>query len=190
MTKKELRKQLFDARRSLSPAARDTANAGLRSHLIDFLRRQGAHHIAAYMPVETEPGGQDLVPYLHSQSFDVIVPVSNPDFSMSWVRYAPDLPFMQGAFGISEPAGPALPGTPLADVDVIVVPALAADRHGFRLGKGGGYYDRALAQLAAPATVSLVFTHELLSAVPREPHDSPTSAIITPEEIFVPHGTF
>lgn len=190
MTKKELRKQLFDARRSLSPTARDTANAGLRPHLIDFLHRQSAHHIAAYMPVETEPGGLDLVPYLHSQGFDVIVPVAHPDFSMSWVRYFPDLPFTQGAFGISEPAGPALSGTPLADVDVIVVPALAADRHGFRLGKGGGYYDRALAKLSDPVTVSLIFTHELLGTVPRESHDSPISAIITPEEIFVPHGTF
>ncbi|WP_156192851.1 5-formyltetrahydrofolate cyclo-ligase [Corynebacterium kalinowskii] len=183
-SKQELRRRLLDARRSQSPATRSTENAGLRTHVATFLHKRGAHRVAAYMPVDTEPGGIDFALFLHALGFEVIIPVSNPDFSMSWVEYSENLAFRPGAFGIAEPDGPLLPGHPLDSVDIIIVPALAADRDGYRLGKGGGYYDRALATLAAPVTVSLLFSHELLDSVPHEPHDAPMSAIITPQEIF------
>ncbi|MFV8395919.1 5-formyltetrahydrofolate cyclo-ligase [Corynebacterium hindlerae] len=188
--KTELRRRLFDVRRSLTPDSLASFNAALHSRIAEFLTQHGYTSVAAYMPTRTEPGGEDLVSFLLSVGVSVIIPVAHEDFSMSWHEVTPHTTFRKGAFGISEPVGSPLPGSPLTQVDVIFVPALAADAAGYRLGKGGGYYDRALEAVAHPVTAALVFSHELLPHVPREPHDALTHAIITPEKTLVTDGTF
>ena len=67
--------------------------------------------------------------------------------------------------------------------DVVIVPALAVDHAGYRLGRGAGYYDRALAGVRAPLC-ALVFSHELLPEVPHEPHDVPVQLAVTPGGVF------
>jgi 5-formyltetrahydrofolate cyclo-ligase len=70
-----------------------------------------------------------------------------------------------------------------ASADLVMVPALAADRRGFRLGRGGGSYDRALARVGAPVpTVALLYPGELLDEVPAGPHDLPVRMIAQPRE--------
>ena len=69
----------------------------------------------------------------------------------------------------------------VARADLVVVPALAVDRYGFRLGRGGGSYDRALARVSASTlTVALLHDGELLDRLPAEPHDRPVRAVVTP----------
>ena len=88
---------------------------------------------------------------------------------------------MTGRFGLLEPAGPRLGPGALAAADVVVVPALAVDRRGARLGRGRGYYDRALAHARPGAVlVAVVFDDELVDALPAEPHDRRVSAVVTP----------
>jgi 5-formyltetrahydrofolate cyclo-ligase len=86
-----------------------------------------------------------------------------------------------GRFGLLEPLGPRLGPTALGTADVVVVPALAVSRDGARLGRGGGYYDRAL-QHARPGAVlvALLFDDELLDEVPAEDHDHRVTAVVTP----------
>ncbi|MEJ5997242.1 5-formyltetrahydrofolate cyclo-ligase [Corynebacterium sp. H130] len=182
--KRALRTQLFDARRTLPSDERNIANMAIQQELLTFLQVHGATSVAAYMPTPSEPGGTDLVPVLRKAGLEVLIPISGKDSTLSWVRVDDDTEFVSGAFGISEPTGPALQGQPLADVDVIIVPALAANFSGYRLGKGGGYYDRALSELSQPATVSILFDHEVLDVIPLEEHDARTAAIITPTQIL------
>jgi 5-formyltetrahydrofolate cyclo-ligase len=86
-----------------------------------------------------------------------------------------------GRFGLLEPVGPRLGPTAIGTADVIVVPALAVARDGVRLGRGGGYYDRALRHARRDAVVvALVFDDELLDALPSEPHDHRVHAVVTP----------
>ncbi len=88
---------------------------------------------------------------------------------------------MPGVFGILEATGPEVP---IAELDLVVVPALAFDRQGYRLGWGGGYYDRALAELSASAvTVGVGFSFQLVDELPREPHDRPVSRVLTPSGV-------
>src|SRR5919112_558049 len=85
-----------------------------------------------------------------------------------------------GRYGLLEPLGPGLGPTAIGTADVVVVPALAVARNGVRLGRGGGYYDRAL-QHARPdaVVVALVFDDEFVDELPTEPHDRPVTAVVT-----------
>ena len=74
--------------------------------------------------------------------------------------------------GLLEPIGPRLGPTAIGTADVVVVPALAVARDGIRLGRGGGYYDRALQHVRPDAVlVALVFDDEFVDELPTEPHD-------------------
>ena len=71
------------------------------------------------------------------------------------------------------------------DIDLIVAPALAIDRHGRRLGRGGGYYDKFLAQPALRATIcAFVFAEQLLDDLPHLPHDQPVDMVVTDAEVL------
>jgi len=106
-------------------------------------------------------------------------------------RYVPGRTRMRsGPFGISEPDPDVEPEVDPALVDLVVVPALAVDRSGVRLGYGGGYYDRFLARLApSVATVAVVPDVLLVDRLPREPWDIPVKSICS-ERRFLPiiHG--
>jgi 5-formyltetrahydrofolate cyclo-ligase len=97
---------------------------------------------------------------------------------LEWVRWDGDPANLLTKKKISEPVGPAL--TDLTQIQAVVVPALRIDQSGFRLGQGGGYYDRALAYLNA-WKIGLVYAGELSSEVlPHETHDVPLDAAATP----------
>jgi 5-formyltetrahydrofolate cyclo-ligase len=86
-----------------------------------------------------------------------------------------------GRFGLLEPVGHRLGPTAIGTADVVVVPALAVARDGVRLGRGGGYYDRALRHVRpGAALVAALFDDELVEALPAEPHDRRVTAVVTP----------
>ena len=86
-----------------------------------------------------------------------------------------------GRFGLQEPVGPRLGPTAVGTADVVVVPAPAVSTGGVRLGRGGGYYDRALRHVRPDTVlVAVVFDDELLDVLPAEPHDQQVTAVVTP----------
>ena len=92
-----------------------------------------------------------------------------------------DGPLVDGPLGLREPAGPRLGPDAVADADVVLVPALAVDHAGTRLGRGGGYYDRALARVPAGVpVVALLHDGELVDALPADPWDRPVTAAVLP----------
>ncbi|MEY3538565.1 MAG: hypothetical protein RL645_1379, partial [Actinomycetota bacterium] len=86
-----------------------------------------------------------------------------------------------GIFGFAEPVGAV---TDLSGVDLVIAPALAVDQLGNRLGKGKGYYDRALADDDIPV-VAVVYDDELLESIPVEAHDRPVHAVVTPSQLVI-----
>jgi 5-formyltetrahydrofolate cyclo-ligase len=137
--------------------------------------------VAAYVPVGTEPGGTDLPELLATAGYQVLLPVLRPDNDLDWAPYRgrPDL--SQAGRGLVEPLGSRLGMDAVDEVDLVIVPALAVDRHGTRLGRGGGSYDRALARVGSRIPVlALLYPEELVDFVlPAEPHDRPVSAAVT-----------
>ncbi len=151
----------------------------LRDQILTLVRRAAPATIAAYVPVGTEPGGPDL-PGLLAAHARVLLPALLPSGDLDWAAF--DGMLVAGPHGLREPAGPRLGPSAVLAADLVLVPALAVDRRGMRLGRGGGSYDRVLARLAdSPALiVALLHEDELLDVVPAEPHDRPVHGVLRP----------
>jgi 5-formyltetrahydrofolate cyclo-ligase len=108
----------------------------------------------------------------------VLLPALLPGGDLDWVTYEGTL--QPGPRGLLEPAGPRLGVDAVRTAQLVIVPALAVDRSGLRLGRGGGSYDRALSRLSDQVTVALLYDDELIDSVPAEPHDRRVRAAITP----------
>lgn len=144
--------------------------------------------VGAYLSRPHEPGTGPALAALARAGHAAVVPRVDGDH-LEWVEWTPGAATVGGAFGIAEPIGPPWPGR-LATVDVVFLPALAVDAAGHRLGQGGGYYDRALANLpphrdGGPLRVAVVFDDELLDAVPHESHDALVDVLLTPSTVHV-----
>jgi 5-formyltetrahydrofolate cyclo-ligase len=176
--KAALRERILAGRRHRSPAARATAAAAVTSTLLARLAR--VRVLAAFVPEDTEPGSGRLPAAFTQLGARVLLPVM-PDAGTD-LRWAVDTGrLVPGRYGILEPAGPRLGPTAVGTAEVVVVPAVAVDRGGTRLGRGGGWYDRALLHVRPDAVVvALVFDDELVDRLPALDHDRPVSAVVTP----------
>jgi 5-formyltetrahydrofolate cyclo-ligase len=182
-----LRSRLLTVRRSMPPGEHLSSAAHLQDQVLASVRREHPAVIAAYVPVGTEPGGADLPAVLAAAGVRVILPVLLPDNDLDWAVFTGAL--TPGPRGLSEPNGERLGLDGIRSASLILVPALAVDRAGRRLGRGGGSYDRALERAARPGpgplVVALLHDGELVESVPAEPHDRPVHGVITPTGGFV-----
>ncbi len=119
-----------------------------------------------------------LLDALAAGDTEIVIPVIDGD-ELDWVRYLPGGEVQRNSLGIAEPTGTRLGAAVLDSVDVVLVPALAVDPAGHRLGRGRGFYDRALRRVSVPA-VAIGYDDELVPAVPAEPHDRPVQAMLRP----------
>ncbi len=172
--KRELRAELKSRRagRDYDP---ELASA-LCVQLAELCLSNGALKIACYLAYGTEPDTELFIDWAIENEIEVLLPVSNQDGSLTWVIFEGET--APGIFGFAEPVGEA---ASLDSADLIFIPALAVDASGQRLGKGKGYYDRALKSrnIVAPV-VAVVFDDEMLETLPTEEHDHPVDAAVTP----------
>jgi 5-formyltetrahydrofolate cyclo-ligase len=172
------RARLLAARAVLPAADRAAAGAALTAHLLAAPALRAARVVAAFVPVGSEPGGAGLPDALRDRGLRVLLPVVLPDGWLDWAQY--DGHLVPARYGLREPAGPRLGTRALAGVDAVLAPGLAVDRRGVRLGRGAGYYDRALAAACCPVAVLLYDTEVLAAPLPAEPHDRRVTAAVTP----------
>ena len=133
--------------------------------------------IASYVSYEYEPSTVEINEAFLRSGKTLVLPRINGD-QLEWVRWDGNPAQLITKKKISEPVGDAI--TDLSDIGAVIVPALRIDQSGFRLGQGGGYYDRALPHLNA-WKIGLVYAGELSSeGLPHEAHDVPLDAAATP----------
>lgn len=183
--KRALRDRILARRSELDATALAAAGRGLRDAVLTLPELAGAHTVATYVSVGREPGTGPLIEALSDDGVDVLLPVLLPGGDLDWAAYTGPRGLVPAARGLLEPDGDRLGPAAVASADVVLVPGLAVDRHGHRLGRGGGSYDRVLARLLAvsppPLTCVLLHDGEVLDIpVPREPHDVPVDAAATP----------
>ena len=179
--KATLRKELLAARTRLSVAERKAAGRALRDTVLGLPETGMAGTIAAYISVGTEPETTALVFALWKRGSYVLLPVLQDDFDLDWASYEGPDSLEPGPFGLLQPTEPRRGVEAVCSADVVIVPALAADRTGNRLGRGGGCYDRALARVGPSVpTVALLYDDELLDEVPAGPLDQRIRAVAQP----------
>ena len=144
----------------------------------EFLK---AETIASYISYGDEPNTEQLNRALIKAGKTLLLPrISGED--LEWVQWNGDDGALQQKKKLREPTGVAI--TSLSTINVIVVPALRIDRSGYRLGQGGGYYDRALVQLSA-WSIGLIHPEEISGTnLPREPWDIRLHAAATPDLVL------
>jgi len=181
LRKAELRAQIL-ARRSARPADQRTAAGRLiRDAVLAAPQVQMAGTVAAYYSIGTEPDTRGLVFALWKRGSYVLLPVLRPDGDLDWASYEGPDSLVPGPRGLLQPGEPPRGVDAVARADAVLVPALAVDPAGRRLGRGGGSYDRALARIGPLVPlIALIYDDELVEQVPAEDHDVPVRATARP----------
>ncbi|MET8969952.1 5-formyltetrahydrofolate cyclo-ligase [Streptomyces hydrogenans] len=182
-----LRRRLLDARAALPPEALARTAEALAGHGLALPELAGAATVAAYVSVGREPGTRALLDALRARGTRVLLPVLLPDNDLDWAVYEGPESLARAGRGLLEPTGPRLGPDAVCAAGAVLLPGLAVDARGMRLGRGGGSYDRVLARLARagkdPALVVLLYADEVVARVPEEPHDHPVHAVVTPDGV-------
>ncbi|GAA4360045.1 5-formyltetrahydrofolate cyclo-ligase [Angustibacter luteus] len=162
----------------------DTAAGADGDRLADVVESlapvRAASTVAAFASRGDEPSTGPLLARWRAAGRRVLLPVVRPDLDLDWAVDGGERR-TSAVVDVPEPTGRLLGATAIAAAAVVLVPALAVDRRGTRLGQGGGSYDRALAR-TAPGTLVVAVLHpgELLDdPLPREPHDRPVHVVVT-----------
>ncbi len=196
----DLRVEIRRARAELSADEQLDAARGV-AHLLlglDLLSRPGT--VGTYVPTDGELDPNVAVEALRARGWQVALPIIEPDRSMRFARWEADADLVPNRFGIDEPA-PPLDAVAFDELDVVLVPCVAVDSDGNRLGFGAGFYDRAFARPgaaqrdAAPdattpprraVLVGVVHDLQVVDRIEPDPWDVPMDLVVTGTKVVVP----
>ncbi len=179
--KRALRADLRERRQTVSAQARDAAEAGVTGQLDALVERLGARSISCFLSTTTEPGTRAFVSGAVARGIRVLLPITREDGLLDWAVATDDAEIAEGLFGLPEPVGDVLGPIAVNDVDLLVIPAAAVDRHGMRLGWGRGYFDKTIGSMEkCPPVYAVIFDSEFVDDVPRDVHDQPVTGVVTP----------
>jgi 5-formyltetrahydrofolate cyclo-ligase len=181
-SKDTVRDQSLSTRAARSSEEISTAGLSIANH--DWADLCQGELVTCFVSMKTEPPTLPLREKLRELKKEIALPIMKPGNSLSWGFDGDEL--ITNSFGIQEPA-PA--DIDIAQASAILIPALRVGLDGTRLGRGAGYYDRALAQvspnkLGGPIRICLVFDDEVDDSVPSEPHDALIDIIVTPNRVI------
>ncbi len=178
-----LRRVLAGRRAQMTETERSAAGRSLRDAVLSLPEAQMAGTVAAYISIGTEPETRGLVYALWKRGTYVLLPLLLDDYDLDWASYEGPDSLAAGPRGLLQPTEPPRGVTAVTSADLVIVPALAVDHGGLRLGRGGGSYDRALARVgAAVPTVALIYDGELLDEVPAGRHDQRVRMVARPRQ--------
>lgn len=169
--KKALRLQVLETRASCGDGHSDL--------MIDQVKAAQAKTVAAYVNFGAEPSTSKFLEWANNQGVRVLLPRIKNDTELDWHLYNPGH-LAKGSLGISEPSGVSVD---LNTAVLVFVPAVAVGLDGTRLGRGRGFYDRALSNVSV-SVIALVHENEVFETVPHEVHDVRVAAAITCDRVL------
>ncbi len=185
--KHAMRGNLMDARDKM---ARDNGFAAAEKasqHALEYLQplAEGIV-IALYWPVQNEIDCRFLLSDLERRGMRIALPVVvTPHSPLEFRAFSTGDELERGVFNTRHP----MPDAPKVTPDVMIVPALAFDREGHRIGYGGGFYDRTIALYDKARAIGFAFSGQIINYVPRTDHDRELEAIITDEGVIKINGS-
>lgn len=180
--KKQLRRELRAKRDALPSSARLAAARSIEARLAYLPRVEVASVAHCYVGIGSEVATMPLIRGMLGRGQRVLAPrVQGPD-KLEHLELTDLDSLVDGPMGLREPDANTATRVDLGEVDAMLVPGLGFDRRGFRLGYGGGYYDRTLAELRGhrrALVVGIAFDLQLVDELPREAHDQPVDVLVT-----------
>jgi 5-formyltetrahydrofolate cyclo-ligase len=187
--RKELRKIVRLRRNALSKSEQNRTEIELKNRLSNHDKICKANRIAVYLSNDGELSTTSFIDWCWQKKKEVYLPVIHPFSSenLLFLRYQADTQLVSNRYGILEPKLDVTKVCPLAEFDVICTPLVAFDNTGARLGMGGGFYDRSLANWQQTKLYPLGLAHncQLVESVPVESWDIPLPEIITPHKNYL-----
>lgn len=177
--KAHMRVQARSARQAVPEFERDSLSAEACWRLLDLPFVTGVRTVLAYGATPEEIDPIAAVREFRARGVRIAYPRIDAPGLLTLHEVGSEFELTTGLLGLREP----LPEAPLVsphEIDLVIVPGVAFDAHGGRVGYGGGFYDRLLARMPHARTVGLCFDAQLVSATPTEPHDRILDAVVTP----------
>lgn len=186
--RQQIRTQIRRQRQALSPQQQQQAAQQVAERALSFPLLAQARNVALFLSFDGELDTRPLISRLWQRGQQVYLPVLHP-FStgqLLFIRYLPDTPLIPNRYGIPEPSLNLTELAPLDTLDIILVPLVAFDARGQRLGMGGGFYDRTLQHWQQHGVLPAGLAHccQQVPALPTEQWDIPLPVIITPEKVW------
>ena len=181
-SKQALRNQMRTVRAALPDSACDARSAEIRKRLFGLAELQRAATVLAFASIRNEVRTQPSIEAAWSASKRVALPrVQGDELSLHLVD--PQTPLLPGSFSIPEPARDA-PRIEPGEIELALIPALAVDPRGYRIGYGGGYYDRLIPRLSKACTCALAYDFQLISEVPELHFDVAVELVVTDARVI------
>ncbi|WP_201835202.1 5-formyltetrahydrofolate cyclo-ligase [Microvirga zambiensis] len=181
-SKERLRSEMLARRDALDEGVRGEAASQILRRVLDCPDLEGVTPVGAYWPIRSEVDPRPLMEALLQRGQDVALSqILHPH--LSWRLWQPGDVLIKGGFGVREPG----PDAPEVFPKALIVPLVAFDRRGGRIGYGKGHFDRAIAALEAQhpvLTVGLAYAVQEIDEVPIEPHDRLLDIIVTEAELI------
>lgn len=188
----QLRQLIRQRRQGLSHELQQQAAVDLVRQFSNEPRLSKLQHIALYLSNDGELDTGPLIQALWQQGKSIYLPILHPHKPgfLVFQHYRPDTPMTQNKFGIFEPELDVTQLKALPEIEMIGLPLVAFDNKGNRMGMGGGFYDRTLANAVfcqpAPILVGLAHQCQQVEQVPVESWDVPLNLVVTPEQVVTP----
>jgi len=184
--KESLRAEKLAARRRLAPAAREAAARSIAARLSRLEAFALARTVALYAPIGAEVGTAAVARLARARGQRLAFPRLLPGERRLAFASCEAEALVPGPLGTHEPPGDA-PPVPLSEIDCILVPGVAFDARGRRLGRGAGHYDATLAALPPRARrIGLAYEVQIAPSVPEEPHDAGLDLVVTESRVLGP----
>lgn len=189
LSKSQHRQRLLAQRRALTPDQVQQAAARVAAQVWRLPVLARSHRLALYLPVSGELDCTPIISAAWRRRREVFLPVVSGT-ALRFAPFAPDSELASNRFGIAEPVCSNDEWRTAREMDVIFAPLLAFDADGYRIGMGGGYYDRTLAFLALranfrrPHFIGLAYAFQQISTVPHMKHDVRLEAVVTDAGCF------
>ena len=182
--KSEIRREIMGRAPDVSKDYMAEASLRIRNAVFESPLYRDAGSVFLFISMWNEPDTKDILAAALNDGKRVYIPKCYRDHLMSAVRFTGSESFSPGVFGVPEPDDDS--DTASADeVDLIIVPCVAASLDGSRLGHGAGYYDKYLTKIRQDCfTLAMCFDAVLSDEIPTEPHDRPVDAVVTEKQIY------
>ncbi len=178
-----LREATRARRRAIAQDTREAAAVAIANALSGLPELADARLVLGYGANREELDPARAVARLRERGVRIAYPRVTSDNVLDLHEVGSPDELVLGSYSIREPR-PESPRVDANEIDVVLVPGVAFDRRGYRLGYGGGFYDRFLARLPeGPLRIGLAFDEQLLDEVPTEPHDQPVDLVVTPSTV-------